>query len=266
MKAKGFTLIELLVVISIIAVLMAILMPALGAVREQAKSVIDVANLKQWGCIFSLYTTENGDRFFPGTNSTDTKDNWLILTRPYYDDDKFLLCPSTKRSQRESANRLYTYHESPITTIEGGVEVDEVLNCSYGANNWLNSLNGKGEYNRDDLISDKRILSNYWKTTSSFKDASKVPMLLDSQCRGGGPSEKDPGPQYNGEPWETYGSSNQMARFCMDRHRKSISTVFGDMSARPVELKELWKLKWHRFFDVNLVDRRAFWPEWMNQY
>ncbi|AQQ70710.1 putative major pilin subunit [Limihaloglobus sulfuriphilus] len=58
-KAKGFTLIELLVVISIIALLMAILMPALGRVRRMAKTMTCAANLKQIGLYIPLYQVGN---------------------------------------------------------------------------------------------------------------------------------------------------------------------------------------------------------------
>ncbi|MFI4913124.1 MAG: type II secretion system protein [Sedimentisphaeraceae bacterium JB056] len=55
MKKRAFTLIELLVVISIIAILMAVMIPALGRARESAKSVVCRANLKQIGVVLGLY-------------------------------------------------------------------------------------------------------------------------------------------------------------------------------------------------------------------
>jgi len=54
-KRRGFTLVELLVVIAIIALLMSILMPALGRVRRQAKSVLCQSNMKQWGNCYAMY-------------------------------------------------------------------------------------------------------------------------------------------------------------------------------------------------------------------
>jgi len=60
-KRKAFTLVELLVVISIIALLLSILMPALSKVREQARTVMCQSRMGQWGQFVFLYAHDNGD-------------------------------------------------------------------------------------------------------------------------------------------------------------------------------------------------------------
>jgi prepilin-type N-terminal cleavage/methylation domain-containing protein len=58
-RPRGFTLVELLVVISIIALLLAVLMPALSKAREQGRRVVCAANLKQLGTLLEFYSMDN---------------------------------------------------------------------------------------------------------------------------------------------------------------------------------------------------------------
>jgi prepilin-type N-terminal cleavage/methylation domain-containing protein len=65
----AFTLIELLVVISIIALLIGILLPALGAARKIARGSVCLSNLRQAGIGFASYAAESKD-FLPGPNTS----------------------------------------------------------------------------------------------------------------------------------------------------------------------------------------------------
>jgi prepilin-type N-terminal cleavage/methylation domain-containing protein/prepilin-type processing-associated H-X9-DG protein len=64
MKRKAFTLIEVLVVIAIIAILMAILLPALNKAREQGQRAACKSNLKNYALGVYMYTIDYDDRFF----------------------------------------------------------------------------------------------------------------------------------------------------------------------------------------------------------
>lgn len=110
---KGFTLIELLVVISVIALLMSIMMPALNRARESAKALVCMTNLKSVGLGMVQFVTEN-DGYFPAS-----------YVYPNSDIDSF----NPKMVKNQDAGKPHGYlHWSWF--LLGGKHVDEeVFQC-----------------------------------------------------------------------------------------------------------------------------------------
>ena len=246
-KHRGFTLIELLVVISIIALLMAILMPTLGRARNQARAVTCQSSLHQWTLIWSMFTSDRGGYFHSGAGgeSQSGSGRWPTVLRTEYKNLDMRLCPMAVKP-------LSAGGRNPFAAW--GIFSDGELG-SYGFNEWL--------CNRETTNHPE----NYWKRVD-VKPADNIPVFTDCFWYDVWAFATDQPPAYDGAT-ENLAGNNEMRRVCLNRHSGAVNSAFLDWSVRRVGLKELWTLKWNRTFDVNgaWTSRGGVqpddWPDWM---
>lgn len=264
-RKHGFTLIELLVVIAIIALLLAILMPGLGKAKRLAQDVICRSNLKQWGAIWLIYANKN-DGKLPPMGVSMHRGDWVVPLRDEYPTGKITKCPVATKITVGVGGIARGGVNSAYINIPGEEE------CSYGLNCWVYSVKSNSIYWGSH--------TNFWKTfegSGGGSRANNIPLFMDSVYRGGFP-------KYSGWDFITMVDSERedngfehvwdgMRQFAMPRHgttsKAGTNVLFFDLSARHVNVKEMWTLKWHKSFDTKeyLDKRNSIWPgEWMDRF
>ncbi len=263
-RKKAFTLIELLVVISIIALLVSILMPALGNAKKQAKAVVCQSNLSQWSKMFLTYTLDNNDIFMEGWfgDGNDRDGQWMYALRDYMDNDHSIWCCPIASDE----NKTQTDKEGISTGLfgvdvawgylntnaHGGYDNDLLDYGSYGINSYVYNVP------RDTWGVSKE---DYWKKTTVGSQANNIPMFFDAMWCEVWPKMNDVAPTFSGARESSLG----MPWCTINRHSGYINAAFLDASVRKVGLKELWLLKWNRIWrPYDIVEPN--WPVWMDGF
>jgi prepilin-type processing-associated H-X9-DG protein len=276
-------LIELLVVIAVIALLMAILLPVLGRVRQQAKALQCRANLRQWGHIISMYVQDNeghlprgrtgGMWFLRGSAPSEENPEKPSICNPV-DTRGVACCPVAVRPGAVKPLGGNTVHEGiegvfeswRVAYVRGGtLEAWQIIRPgppfagSYGFNQWLTWSHFR--------LSQRIMPQALGADVFALRERAQIPLLLDCAIPYAQP-QADHIPPPKPSAWGV----SEMGRFCIDRHDGQVNGLFLDWSVRRIGLKELWTLKWHGSFNTAGPWTKAGgvqpqdWPEWMREF
>ncbi|MBN1917533.1 MAG: prepilin-type N-terminal cleavage/methylation domain-containing protein [Verrucomicrobia bacterium] len=208
MKRSGFTLIELLVVIAVIAILAALLLPALQSAKQRARTTFCANNLRQLLLAYESYRNAN-DGWAPYSERW----NGGSAERPYY---------SQLHKYADDADLFWCPEADPATQWDPSKVLVSTTMVSYGANNW-----GWTDEDRQGCLSVVYRLPDTYTDMRDVVNGCELIVFGDGTPMGSWDASLDPSP---GEPWPFEKPSDRHTGMCnvvfFDGHAASYSRTF----------------------------------------